>query len=438
MTSRNFRNAMAGAGFAVLASCAGIARSSAEDAFNWKKFDGQTITFLSSNHPWPTALKEYLPEFTAKTGIKIRFDTYNEEQMRQRLTTVLQAGSADVDLFMTLPTREGQQYRSSGWYTDLKPMLDDKSLTSPDYNHDDFSPVLLKLSNMSGQTVGMPLNIEGPVIFYRKDLFEACKTEFPATLEDMLGALAKIKACKPEITPFVSRGLKSVAYYTFNPIFFNSGGSYENPDKGFLCTDSGMKALTLYTDLISKYGPPGVTNYTFYQSTELIGQGRAAMALESSNEFGKLTAFEGRLKDIDTKLVPPGRDTGIRKPAVIAWHIAIPAASQKKGPAWYFIQWATSEEMEARLAVKGIAPPRKAVVDDPAFKAWLAAEPARSNWMNAILQLGTIGTSFVTPKTTRTPEAVDALGEAISRMLNSGVDARTAACESDVKLKALQ
>jgi multiple sugar transport system substrate-binding protein len=437
MISRSLHNVLAKVGFAVLAGSVGITTALADDAFNWKQFDGQTITFLSSNHPWPTALKEYLPEFTAKTGIKLRFDTYNEEQMRQRLTMVLQGGSSDVDLFMTLPTREGQQYRASGWYADLKPMLDNKTLTSPDYNYGDFSPVLIKLSTMNNQTVGIPLNIEGPIVYYRKDLFEACKVAFPATLEDFPVAAEKLKACKPDITPFVSRGLKGAAYSTFNPMFFNSGGSYENPDKGFLCNDSGIKALDLYTNLLIKYGPPGVSNYTFYQVTELIGQGRADMALESSNEFGKLMSFEGRQKDIDVKLVPPGRDTGITKPSVISWHIAIPASSQKKGPAWYFIQWATSADMEARLALKGIAPPRKSVVDDAKFKAWLSEQPNRGNWMNAILQLGTIGTSFVTPKTTRTPEAVDILGESISRVLTGSADAKTAACEADGKLKAL-
>jgi multiple sugar transport system substrate-binding protein len=431
------RKEFVGIGFAVLASFTSLTTLSAKEAFNWKQFDGQSVTFLSSNHPWQTAIKEYLPEFTAKTGISLKFDTYNEEQMRQRLTTVLQTGSSDVDLFMTLPTREGQQYRASGWYADLRPLLDDKTATSPDYNFTDFSPVLVKLSTMDHQTIGIPLNIEGPVVYYRKDLLKACNVPFPDALEDMPASAEKLKACKPDITPFVSRGLKSIAYSTFDPVFFNLGGSYEDPKKGFLCTGGGIKALNLYATMLTKYGPPGVSNYTFYQVTELIGQGRADMALESSNEFGKLMSFEGRQQDIDVKLVPPGRDTGITKPSVISWQIAISASSKKKGPAWLFIQWATSAEIEARLALKGVAPPRKSVVDDPKFKAWLNEQPNRVNWMKAITQLSTIGSSFVTPKTTRTPEAVNLIGEAISRVMAGDADAKTAACEADVKLKAL-
>ena len=77
MKSGNLLNLLATVGVIALASGASIATATAED-FNWKQFDGQTITFLAPNHPWPTALKEYLPEFTAKTGIKLKFDTYKQ------------------------------------------------------------------------------------------------------------------------------------------------------------------------------------------------------------------------------------------------------------------------------------------------------------------------------------------------------------------------
>ena len=70
------------------------------------------------------------------------------------------------------------------------------------------------------------------------------------TREDFPVAAEKLKACKPDITPFVSRGLKGAAYSTFNPMFFNSGGSYENPDKGFLCNDSGIKASTFANNFV--------------------------------------------------------------------------------------------------------------------------------------------------------------------------------------------
>jgi multiple sugar transport system substrate-binding protein len=35
--------------------------------------------------------------------------------MRQRLLTVLNAKSSEIDVFMTLPSREGEQFSAAGW-----------------------------------------------------------------------------------------------------------------------------------------------------------------------------------------------------------------------------------------------------------------------------------------------------------------------------------
>ena len=91
--------------------------------FNWKRYQGETINFLSSNHPWANAVLKQQNEFTALTGINIRVDTFQEAQMRQRLVTVMQAKSSEVDLYMSLKSREGLQFFNAGWYSILKGQL---------------------------------------------------------------------------------------------------------------------------------------------------------------------------------------------------------------------------------------------------------------------------------------------------------------------------
>ena len=39
--------------------------------------------------------------------------------MRQRLVTVMNAKSSEIDVFMSLPSREGEQFAKAGWYADL-------------------------------------------------------------------------------------------------------------------------------------------------------------------------------------------------------------------------------------------------------------------------------------------------------------------------------
>ena len=61
-------------------------------AFDWKKHDGQTINLLLNNHPWSQAVRDMAGEFTAKTGIKLRVEMFNEEQFRELLDLKAPAG----------------------------------------------------------------------------------------------------------------------------------------------------------------------------------------------------------------------------------------------------------------------------------------------------------------------------------------------------------
>ena len=109
--------------------------------FDWKKHQGETINFLSSNHPWANALLKYKGEFEALTGIKLKVDRYQEPQMRQRLVTMMNAKSSEIDVYMSLPSREGLQFAKAGWYADLMPLV--KTHRPSDYHFSGFFSHLL-------------------------------------------------------------------------------------------------------------------------------------------------------------------------------------------------------------------------------------------------------------------------------------------------------
>src|SRR5579875_2937097 len=109
--------------------------------FDWQKYKGTTIDFLADNNPLGQAIANNKDAFEKLTGITLKVDTYQEQQMRQRLVTVLNAKSDEVDVFMTLPSREGMQFAKAGWYTDLTPMTKD---VAPDYNYAELSPALIQ------------------------------------------------------------------------------------------------------------------------------------------------------------------------------------------------------------------------------------------------------------------------------------------------------
>ena len=57
-----------------------------------------------------------IPEFEAKTGIKVKAEFYPEELFRQKTVVEMTSGASDLDLFMTLIGNEGVKFYKSGWY----------------------------------------------------------------------------------------------------------------------------------------------------------------------------------------------------------------------------------------------------------------------------------------------------------------------------------
>jgi multiple sugar transport system substrate-binding protein len=410
-----------------------------QPAFNWRRYSGRTITFLSSNHPWPSAVLPYLDQFKQLTGITVQVETFNEDQMWQRLATLLQEHSTDVDVFMTLKAREGRLYYTSGWYRDLAPMIKDPTLTSPDYDFSDFTQNLLELPAYHNQVVAIPLNVEGPLVYWRKDIFATCHLNPPKTLEEIGVIAAKLKACKPGITSFVSRGLRDALPYTFVPMFYTLGGNYDKlAQNQAYCSPAGEHALSYYTELLNNYGPPGVSNYTFYQITDVVGQGRAAMSFESSNEFGRVMAYPKRSDDTGVEVLPPSTVTNYSKPLVIDWGIAISAFSKKAGPAWYFLQWATSKEMDEKIALKGIAPPRQSVFRGVNFAKWISEEPNRQQWADSLKQIAATGYANTVPAAMiQAPEANDVIGAGVQSVMLGNASPKDAGCKMDSDLNKL-
>ncbi len=416
----------------VLAVAAVSAQARAAD-FDWKKFQGKTVTFLANNNPVSQALLSYKADFEKLTGITLKVDGYQEQQMRQRLVTVMNARSDEVDVFMTLPSREGEQFAVSGWYADLSAMSKNDAAT--DYDLAGLSQALLKAGTFNGKLTSMPMNIEGPILYYRTDILKKCGVEKPATIKDLEAAAQKIKACDSAITPFVSRGLKPAVAYTFSNMLHNIGGSYMANGKSNLCSAKGKETLDTYSRLLREYGPPGVVNYSFQQISALYRGGRAAMSFESSNELRTVMDGGERLKD--TGLAPfPAGEAG-QVPTAIGWGLAVSAYSKEPNAAWYFVQWATSPEIQKRTALQGIAPPRPAVASDPEYRKWIDAEPVRKEWQAALDVLATKGSSEVGYPIVANPQSREFIGQAVQDLILKQKTVDEACADADKALDAL-
>ncbi|WP_180897962.1 ABC transporter substrate-binding protein [Martelella soudanensis] len=400
--------------------------------FDWKAHEGEKVTFLVNSNPIGNLLVEHKAEFEELTGIELVVDGYQEQQMRQRLMTVMNARSDEVDVFMTLPSREGMQFAAAGWYKDLSDYTRDD--VSPDYDFSGFGKALIDAATFDGKFTGVPLNLEGPLLYYRTDVFEKCDIAEPDSIQAMADAAAKLKDCA-DLTPYATRGLAPALPYTFSGFMRNMGGQYMVDGKSALCSDDSKKAIQLYADLLKNYGPPGAVNYSFQQLTALYGGGRSAMSYESSNEFG--TIMESGEREKDTAIIPLPAGPGGSHPTVIGWALAISGYSDNADAAWYFLQWASSPEMQAKLALKGIAPPRPAVADSADYKAWLSESPVRQQWQAALSTLASTGSSQIGYPIIGNPESRQYIGQAVGDVLLGSKTVDEACAAADASLNDL-
>lgn len=416
-----------------LASLALLGSTAAHAAdFDWTKYKGTTVTFLANNNAVGNAIAKHKSEFEKLTGMTMRVDTYQEQQMRQRLVTVLNARSDEVDVFMTLVSREGEQFAKAGWYADLSKMKGD---VASDYDFAGLSPALLKAATIGGKLTSVPANVEGPVIYYRKDVFAKCGISYPTSLGALPDAAKALKACDKSITPFVSRGLRDAVPYTYSNVVHNMGGQYMKDGKSDLCAAPNKQALGLYAGLLNDYGPPGVVNYTFNQISALYRTGRAAMAFESTNEFPAVMEGGAREGDTAIALLPPGPGGSI--PTGIGWGLSVSPFSAKQGAAWYLVQWATSPAMQAELALDGIAAPRAKVEEDPEFKKFLAAKPVRQEWQKAVDEIAKTGSSEVGFPIVANPASRSPIGQSVDEVLLGAKTVDQACADADRSLDAL-
>ena len=247
-----------------------------------------------NNNPIGLGLVKFKPEFEKLTGITVKVDGYQEQQMRQRLVTVMNARSDEVDLFMSLPSREGQQFAKAGWYADLGPFI--KGAVAKDYDFKDLSAGMVADATYDGKVMGLPLNVEGPVVYYRKDLLQKCNVALPKTLAEMEAAAAKLKACDAnDVALRQPRPEAGRALHLQRIPAQPRRHVHEGPQVASCAAPPARRPWASTARLLKDFGPPGVVNYSFPQISSLYKEGRAALAFESTNELRNVMDGGARL-----------------------------------------------------------------------------------------------------------------------------------------------
>ncbi|MEO7243284.1 MAG: sugar ABC transporter substrate-binding protein [Variovorax sp.] len=369
------------AGAAMLASTAShnaVAQTVGGDLLRTgKPLAGKTVSFISLNYTYSAGLKALAPEFEKATGIKVNFDLLGTLDNIQKQRLELSAGSGGLDVYQ-IPPFNRAEYHRAGWLEPLNSYMDNPALTPAAWDKSDFFPVSLEQGMSKGQQFDLPIFAATIVLYWRKDVFEkAGLSGPPKTLDEMLAAAKIIKEKVPDIAPVGLRGAPGIEanMWPFPIFLYSYGGNFFKDfptDMHPVIDDKGsIEAVTVWSTLVKDYGFPGMVNATHEELIVNMQQGRVAMVLDGHPLAGVFLNKEKSKSYGKTGVAPiPSGPAGLF-PAFSEHGIAIAKNSGNKEAAWEFVKWATSKDVQLRIAIDGnyVAATRRSVVSDPAYRA---------------------------------------------------------------------
>lgn len=407
--------------------------ASASDGFDWQRFKGASIRVFVPTNPINTPIKNGLGEFEKLTGIKVNFEDLPENNAREKLTVEFTAGSSTIDVFSSSLHQERLLFAKNGWYAPMNEYLSDPKTVSPDFDWPgDFFNGAVDIMTVDGKVIGMPGNMDTNITFYRKDLFDQAGMKPPQTMDELEAAAKKFHN-PPQMYGFVARGQKTSNATQIDPYFRNFGGGYfDKSGNPIMNSPEDIKAVEFYAMMLTKYGPPGVTNFSWPEASALFQQGRVALYTDG-------TGFAGPFEDKTKSTVAGKMGYGIfpvgpagNFPPLFASSWSIYSKSKNKDAAWFFCQWATNKANTLKILQGGTSVARASAWNNPESRSGTPLPPEWFESTFAMLKASVPGL----PPVIHVAESRDIISVGVIDVIN-GQDAKTVMDRVQQEFKAL-
>ncbi|NRA53475.1 MAG: sugar ABC transporter substrate-binding protein [Gammaproteobacteria bacterium] len=314
-----------------------------------------TITIGTVNNGDMVRMQGFTGEFEqSHPDIKLKWVVLEENVLRQRLTTDIatQGGQFDV---MTIGAYEAPIWGKKGWLTAMDNL-------PAAYDVDDIFPAVKGALSADGTLYALPFYAESSMTYYRKDLFEKNGLVMPNQPSwDQVMSFAQ-KLHKPDQGQY-GICLRGKAGWGENMALIttmsNAHGArwFDENWKPEFTGPEWTKTLSLYVDLLGKYGPPGAAANGFNENLALFNSGKCGMWVDATVAGAFVTdKSQSKVADDVGFALAPQQVTSKGAGWLWSWALAVPTSSDAKEAATAFVTWATSKEYGQLVAAKsGIA-----------------------------------------------------------------------------------
>ncbi|MDP8922046.1 MAG: extracellular solute-binding protein, partial [Chloroflexota bacterium] len=397
--------------------------------FKWDRFKGAQVRMIWTDlKPVIGGLQPYFPEFEELTGIKLVYEGYGTAQHRQKMTIELVAKEPGLDCYGMQVSQQGRQHWESGWIEPLDKYIDDKELTNPDWDFEDFGAgarTANQIPSEGATTKSVCLTTaQCQVMYYREDLLKEAGIQPPKTHQELLEAAKALNRPDKGHYGIVLRGGGKWATTQIGTYLYGMGGRWIGDD-GRLAIDTPemAKTLELYGGLIREYGPPGVSNMDDRAVAAAYQQGQAAIMTDLNHfqlVFNDPQQSPKTAGHVRVTYIPRGPVEG---PVPGGHFIMLPVQnaamspfSRNKEATWLWLQWLTSKQSFVRRQLAGNSSPRISTWKDPDF---LQTPEAKTNpdWIEHTLGGIQYGRNWVSPPILAVDEFRDIMAKAIDAVV---------------------
>jgi multiple sugar transport system substrate-binding protein len=331
-----------------------------------KPFAGKTLNVFMFDHPYPRALKQLLPQFTDRTGIKVEIDTPSFVVYNQRADLELSTGSGAFDV-MTMTFIFSGKWIGAGWAAKLNDFI----AADPALNPADFLAGAMAPMKAGNDILALPFVAESTLMVYRTDLLKRAGVRPPETFDELLAVAPKLQTAETEGVHGPRSGRRPLDLAEL-PLRLRWAVLCRPPKDmtPLLASPESIKAAGCTAQALRDYSVPGVASYAEPQSSGGMMEGRPRSTSTPWPGPGSPgDPAKSKVYDKVAYTLPPGGPAG-RFPQVAVHGMQIPAGAKQKEVSWEFIRWALSKEVMSHIAETTTYPAvtRASVLDSPKYK----------------------------------------------------------------------
>lgn len=327
---------------AVLAACSPSSQSSSSST--------TTLTVATVNNSQMVQMEQLTKQVFEKQhpNIKVNFVTLPENDLRSKVTQDVATNAGKFDI-ATIGSYETPIWAHNGWLQDLSSYFDKMSASDKSsYNYDDLLKPVMSTLSYQGHPYSLPFYAESSMLMYNKQIFAQHHLTMPLhpTWNQVAQFAKELNDSAGGVTGILLRGQSGwgMNMAPLDTMINTYGGRwFDSSWKPQLSTPAVQQAVTVYSNLLQKYGEPGASTSGWQECVNLMTQGKGAMFYDATSFGGVLeTPSTSRIAGNVGYVYAPTAVTTNGSHWLWAWSLGLVNSSHNKDAAFQFITWATS------------------------------------------------------------------------------------------------